>query len=155
MIWFHERIVDGRKAILYFDGKLKLEEGRDLIQRVHGRRKKMGDYPSGQFPMGAITVLKNAKLKARKVPELLKHRVDIDQTLYTFKNNLHADRNSLRDDAHMRGWMFANFVAMILYCNIYNILVGKEMLSSCSPAVIVMHLSRIYNLTVGDRWMLS
>ena len=58
-------------------------------------------------------------------------------------------------DTHMRGWMFTNFVAMILYCNIYNILVGKETLSSCSPAVIVMHLSRIYNLTVGDRWMLS
>jgi len=51
--------------------------------------------------------------------------------------------------------MFANFVAMLLNYKIYNMLVGKEMLSRYSPADIVMHLSRIYKLKVGGRWMLS
>ena len=155
VIWYHEHSVDGRKVILYFDEKLKMEEGRNLIQRVHGRRKKMSDYYSGQFSMGTITVLTNTTLKARKVFELLKHRVDIEQTFDTFKNTLHADRTYMRDDTHMQGWMFANFVAMLLYYKIYNMLVGKEMLSRYSPADIVMHLSRIYKLKVGDRWMLS
>ncbi len=155
VIWYHEHSVDGRNVILYFDEKLKMEEGRDLIQRVHGRRKKMSDYYSRQFSMGTITVLTNTTLKARKVFELLKHRVDIEQTFDTLKNTLHADRTYMRDDTHMQGWMFANFVAMLLYYEIYNLLVGKEMLSRYSPADIVMHLSRIYKLKVGGKWMLS
>ena len=44
---------------------------------------------------------------------------------------------------------------MLLYYKIYNLLIGKEMLSRYSPADIVMHLSRIYKLKVGGRWMLS
>lgn len=154
MIWHHEHSADGRKVILYFDEKRKMEEGRDLIQRVHGRRKKMSDYYSGQFSMETITVLTNTALKARKMFELLKHRVDIEQTFDTFKNTLHADRTYMRDDTHMQRWMFANFVAMLLYYKIYNMLVAKEMPSRYSPADIVMHLSRIYKLKVGDRWML-
>ena len=46
-------------------------------------------------------------------------------------------------------------MGVLLYYKIYNMLVGKEMLSRYSPADIVMHLSRIYKLKIGDRWMLS
>ena len=65
---------------------------------------------------------------ARKVFELLKHRVDIEQSFDTFKNTLHADRSYMRDDMHMQGWMLANFVAMLLYYRIYNMLIEKDML---------------------------
>jgi len=103
VIWYHEHSADGMRAILYFDEKLKMEEGRDLIQRVHVRSKKMSDYYSRQFSMGTITVLTNTTLRARKVLELLKHRVDIEQTFNTFKNKLHADRTYMCDDTHMQG----------------------------------------------------
>lgn len=51
--------------------------------------------------------------------------------------------------------MLANFVAMLLYYRIYNMLIEKDMLSRYSPANIIMHLSRIYKLKIDDRWMLS
>ncbi|MDG6934614.1 MAG: hypothetical protein JRN68_07925 [Nitrososphaerota archaeon] len=85
----------------------------------------MVDSHSWQFSMGTTTVLTNTTLKARKVFELPKHRVNVDHTLDTFRNSLHADSAYLRDETHIQGWMFANFVAMFLYCNICNLPVGK------------------------------
>jgi hypothetical protein len=155
VIWHHEHVVEGRRIILFFDEKLKTEEGKDLIQRMHGRRKRMRDYYSRQYSMGTIAVITNTALGARSVFELLKHRVDIEQSFDTFKNTLHADRSYMRDDMHMQGWMLANFVAMLLYYRIYNMLAGKDMLGRYSAADIIMHLSRIYKLKIEDRWMLS
>jgi hypothetical protein len=50
--------------------------------------------------MGTIAVITNIALSARSVFEMLKHRVDIEQSRH--KNTLHADRSYMRDDMHMQ-----------------------------------------------------
>ena len=155
VICHHEHGVDGRKAIPYFDEKLKMEDGRDLIQRVHGSRKKMSDYHTGQFSIATLTVLANTTLKARKVFELLKHRFDIEQTFGTFKSTLHVDRSYMRDDCQLNGWLLVNFIAMMLYCRIYNLLVSHKMLRKYSPVDVLWHLSRVQMLSVDVQWIMT
>ncbi|MFZ2412373.1 MAG: transposase, partial [Candidatus Methanoperedens sp.] len=50
-----------------------------------------------------------------RIFELLKSRVEIEVTFDTFKNVLNADRSYMRDDSAMEGWMFVNFIALLLY----------------------------------------
>lgn len=89
----------------------------------------MRDYDSRRLSMETIPVLTNIILKTKKVFELLKHRVDIEQTFGTFNNTLHANRTYMCVDTHVQRRMFANFITMRLYYKIYNMLVGKEMFS--------------------------
>jgi len=60
----------------------------------------MSEYYSRQYSMGTIAVITNIALSARSVFEMLKHRVDIEQSRH--KNTLHADRSYMRDDMHMQ-----------------------------------------------------
>jgi hypothetical protein len=86
---------------------------------------------------------------------LLKSRVGIESLFDTFKNTLHADRTYMRDDAHLEGWMFVNFISLLLYYRIYEVLLNKDLLKSFSPKDVILHLSRIYKVRIGEKWMLS
>ncbi|NJD77240.1 MAG: hypothetical protein FIB08_09130 [Candidatus Methanoperedens sp.] len=45
---------------------------------------------------------------------------------FTFKNVLNADRSYMRDDSAMEGWMFVNFIALLLYYKVYGLLLLKN-----------------------------
>ena len=86
---------------------------------------------------------------------MLKSRTDIEQSYDNFKNTIHADRTYMRDDFHLQGWMFVNFIALMMHYRIYGMLKKTDILSRYSPEDVIRHLDRIHMLRIGDQWKLS
>ncbi|MEM3844332.1 MAG: hypothetical protein QXU98_01290 [Candidatus Parvarchaeota archaeon] len=55
------------------------------------------------------------------------------------------------DDYELEEWMLVNFVSILLYYKVYNILRTKKMLKDYSPKDVLLHLSRIHEIKVGDQ----
>ena len=64
---------------------------------------------------------------------MFKSRVGTEQLHDTLKNTIHTDGSNIRDDCQLNGWLFVNFIAMMLYYRIYNLLVSHGMLKKYSP----------------------
>jgi len=155
VIWCYERKRNGRRIIVFLDEKLRAEEERDFVKWVDNGKRSIEEYYNLQFRSGTIAVITNSSFNPQRVFELLKSRVGIESLFDTFKNTLHADRTYMRDDAHLEGWMFVNFISLLLYYRIYEILLNKDLLKSFSPKDVILHLSRIYEVRIGEKWMLS
>jgi hypothetical protein len=157
VIWYSEGAPDGesRRVTLFLDNSLRTEEERDIISNVDGGRLSMREYYRRQPSMGTISVVTNTEFRAQRVFELLKSRVNVEQVFDTMKNTLHADRTYMRDDAHLQGWMLISFISLLLYYKVYGLLLGKELLERNSPRDVILHLSRVYKLRIGDGWNLS
>ena len=155
IVWHHTVKRGRRKVVLYFDPSLKIEEERDLLSRVEEGKSKMKEYFDRQRMFGTISVLTGTGMNAEEIYNLLKSRIDIEQLFDTFKNTLHADRTYMRDNHHMQGWMFVNYVAMLMYYRLYTELVSKKLLRKYSPHDVIIHLSRIEKLRIDGQWALS
>lgn len=154
-IWYDEHELKGRHIITFLDERLKAEEERSFILRVEGKKKTMDELYEKQYRMGTISVITDCEKKPQRVYELLKGRLEIEQVIDTFKNTLKADRTYMRDDHQMQGWMFINFISLLLHYKTYGLLLQKELLQKYSPKDVLMHLSRIHKLKIKDRWITS
>ena len=115
----------------------------------------MKEYFERQRKFGTIPVLTGTEMDAEEMYNLLKSRMDIEQLFDTFKSTLHADGTYMRDNNHMQGWMFVNFMAMLMYHRLCTELVSKKLLRKYSPHDIIIHLSRIEKLGIDGQWALS
>ncbi len=61
----------------------------------------------------------------------------------------------MRDDNQMQGWMFVNFIALILYYRIYAMLRKHDLLSRYSVHDVIDHLERVQMLKIGEEWKIS
>lgn len=165
IVWYYEykMKVGRRKVIVFIDDKLRAEEEKDLLSRIdvqrgkekEGAAEELAGFYENQYKLGTIAVVTNLEEDATKVFEILKSRVDIEQMYDVFKNTLHADRTYMRDDYQVEGWMFINFVSLLLYYKIYNMLVDRGLLKKYSPMDVLISLSRIHKLKLGDEWVIS
>ena len=105
--------------------------------------------------MGTISVITNLKVSGEIIYGMLKPRADIEQSYDTFKNTIHADRTYMRDDHQLQGWMFINFIALMLHYRIYGLLRSKGLLGKYSPQDVIEHLARVFMLKIGDEWKIS
>ena len=55
----------------------------------------------------------------------------------------------------MQGWMFVNFIALMLHYLIYNLLRKRDMLRHYSPRDVMEHLQRLSRLKIGEEWKYS
>ena len=162
VIWYREQKPKlnlekkaGRRVLLFLDDRLKAEEEKDFMSHVKAKRLGAEEYFERQFCMGTIAVITNCPFGAQRVFELLKERLEVEQVFDTFKNTLNADRSYMRDDLGLQGWMFVNFVALLLYYRLYDLLLQSEVLDKYSPRDVILHLSRVFKLRIGDKWVLS
>lgn len=155
VIWYYEYAVDGNKIVTFLDERLKVEEERDFLIRVNDGMLKIEDFHENESKFGTISIVTKTDLFPQRIFELLKSRVEIEVTFDTFKNVLNADRSYMRDDSAMEGWMFVNFVALLLYYKVYGLLMSRDFLSRCSPKDVILHLSRVFNVRMGNNWMVS
>ncbi len=51
--------------------------------------------------------------------------------------------------------MFINFVAILLYYKVYNLLVDKKALKKYSIKDVLLYLERVHKLKIGDKWITS
>lgn len=155
VIWHYEHATDGKRIVTFLDDRLKVEEERDFLIRAEGDKIKMDEFHENESKFGTISIITGTELTPQRIFELLKSRVEIEVTFDTFKNVLNADRSYMRDDSAMEGWMFVNFIALLLYYKVYGLLISKDVLSKCSPKDVILHLSRVFNVRIGDNWVVS
>lgn len=155
VVWHYERVMDGKRIVTFLDDKLKVEEERDFLIRVNEGMLKIEEFHENESKFGTISIVTKMDLSPQRIFELLKSRVELEVTFDTFKNVLNADRSYMRDDSAMEGWMFVNFVALLLYYKVYGLLISRDILSKCSPKDVILHLSRVFNVKIGDNWLIS
>lgn len=155
VIWYYERKVNEKRIVTFLDNRLKVEEEKDFLIRADGDKEKLGEFYENEKKFGTITIITGTGSSAQEIFELLKSRVEIEVVFDTFKNTLHADRSYMGDDFALEGWMFVNFIALLLYYKVYALLMSKNLLNNCSPKDVILHLSRVYKLKIGDNWVLS
>jgi hypothetical protein len=137
------------------DGRLKVDEEKDFLILTKDDKDKLNEFYENEKKFGTITIITGTNLGAQKNFELLKSRTEIEIVFDTFKNTLHADRSYMGDDFALEGWMFVNFIALLLYYKVYALLMSKDLLNNCSPKDVILHLSRVYKVKIGDDWVLS
>ncbi len=156
VIWHYERKTEDEKRIIVFlDEKLRVEEEKDLLLYVDKGGADIDKYYAREKMFGSIAIMTKTNYSSQKVFELLKSRVEIEILFDTFKNILQADRTYLRNAVQIEGWMFVNFISLLIYYQIYNSLLKNEMLKKYSVKDIIMHLSRIYKAKIGDKWQIA
>lgn len=153
VIWYYEQ--RKRRIIIYLDEELKAEEERCFILHVEEGKKDIEEFYEKQYRFGTIAVITNTEYPPERIFELLKSRSEIETLFDTYKNLLRADRSYLRDEHRMQGWMFINFVSLMLYYRIYLLLLEKGLLKKYSVKDVLVHLSRIFKLKIDGEWMLS
>lgn len=154
-IWYCRKMKGKRKVFLFLDERLKAEEERDLLTYVDEGKFEIEKVYEIYHRLGTIGVITNTDFEGKKVFDLLKGRVEIEQVFDMFKNILHADRTYIRGDVEMHGWMLINFISMLLYYRIYMNLVKKDLLKKLSVKDTIVHLSRIFKLKINNEWILS
>ena len=141
-------IKDGKKQYQIED------EGTQLKIYIY-EKFSFENFMKIQHRQGSISVITDLPASGERIYNLLKSRIEIEQMIDTFKNILHADRTYMRDDYQMEGWMFINFISLLFYYKIYNVLVSKELLKKYSPKKVLLELSRIRKIKVMDKWNTS
>jgi transposase len=160
-IWYYNYEISdgnlkGKNLYVFLDIKLKAEEEKDYLSRIGNDDKySFESFMNIQHRQGTISVISDLDLPGERIYYLLKSRIEIEQMFDVFKNTLHADRSFMRDDYHMEGWMFINFIALLFYYKIYNLLSKKELLKKHSPKNVLLELSRIRKLKILDNWHTS
>lgn len=152
-----------RRAILFFDERLRTEEEMGALDRAdkvpvakaEEKELLLSKFYEGQFAMGTITVLTNTSESAQKVYAYLKARVNIELSFDAFKNVLEADKTYARSDEQLYGWMFINYLSLLLYYELYGLLVTGDLLSHFSPKDLVLHFSRVYRVNLDSEVLVS
>ena len=150
-IFYRKYPSSGKTMFTFRNDFLKAEEEKDFI----GRNKSAKRFEAIRDRMGTISVITNLKVSGEIAYNMLKSRTDIEQSYDTFKNTIHGDRTYMRDDQQLQGWIFVNFIALILHYRIYNMLKEKGILKRYSPEDVIEHLERVDMLKIGDEWKIS
>jgi transposase len=155
VIWYYEHIIDEKRIVTFLDERLKVEEEKDLLIRVDEKKHELAEFYENQFKFGTISIITKTEFSPQKIYEFLKSRVNIEVVFDTFKNVLKADRSYMRGDSEFEGWEFINFIALLLYYEVYMLLVSKNLLSKYSPKDVILHLARVQKLRIGTNWHLA
>ena len=135
---------------------MKAEEEKDYLSRIEDNdAETLETFFKVQYRMGTISVITDLDKSGERIYNLLKSRAEIETMFDAFKNVLNADRSYMRDDYHMEGWMFINFVALVFYYRLYRLLADNSLLKKFSPGDVFIHLSRVYRLKIQDQWVTS
>ena len=104
----------------FWNDFLKAKEDKDFIRRNGEVSESV--LAKARERMGIISVITNLRVSGEIVYDMLKFRTEIERSYDTFKNTIHADRSYMRDDHQLQGWMFVNFIALMLHYRIYAML---------------------------------
>jgi len=163
VVWHYSYPVEqgklkGKRIIVFLDERLKTEEEKDYITRMEDNEKSgntLDSFYELQYRQGTIAVITDLTNGAKRIYDLLKSRPEIENMFDVFKNILEADKTYMQDDHQMEGWMFINFLSLIFYYRLYNLLSNHNLLKKYSPKDILLHLSRVKKLNIQDEWIVS
>lgn len=157
-IWFYQQRWGNRDIIVFLNNDLKNEEEQDYLDRIqtHPEKYTYEEFKEKSKAFGTFAVLTNLTGKtAEDIYNLYKARINIECAADTLKNLLQADKSYMRDATSLEGWMFINFLALVWYYKIYQLLVNHNMLSKYSPKDILMKLVDVRKLKINNSWHLA
>ena len=128
---FHDRPIfyskyerSGRTMYTFRNDSLKAEEKGYLR-----REKSSAKFRTIRERMGTISVITNLNVSGEIVYDMLKSRMEVEHAYEMLKSTIHADRSYMRDDHQMQGWMFVNFIALVMHYCIHAMLRKHDALS--------------------------
>ena len=156
-----------RKIIVFHDPRLRNEEEASYLQRVSDKTKgyTMERFQEKQFTFGTMAMVYNLEshrgeeddkaieTQPQTIYEKYKSRMEVETVFDMYKNLLQADKSYMQSDDVFEAWVFINHLATILYYKIFNIIKEKQKLGTISPKDLLMRLSRVSKLRIGDEWM--
>ncbi|ODS39696.1 hypothetical protein BEH94_06825 [Candidatus Altiarchaeales archaeon WOR_SM1_SCG] len=167
-IWHYSKTNGDEQIITFLDEKLKAEETTTLVSVVnHLKTKKKTDEIAKKinnfemklyeedYKLGAITVRTNCDKSAEEVYGLLKSRMDIEKVFDIFKNILESDRNYMRDDKQLDGFLFVSFIALLMYYRVYAKLIEKKLLNQYSVLDVIEYLKRAHIMKIGKKFQFA
>ncbi len=84
-----------------------------------------------------------------------KDRENIEVAFDTLKNELENDKTYLDDDDAVRGYFFISFLSLYLYYKILNLLRKAELVDKISVNEVLLELSKVYEIHLGEKRKLS
>jgi transposase len=157
-IWYYSYESDKGRVYLFYDEELKYKEERDYLDRIekYPEEYSMESFYKSYIRFGTLAILtKNIKLSAEEVYRKYKSRNEIEVMIKTIKKTLEVDASYMRDKESYEGWMFLNFLKLIYYYRIYNLLLKKKMLSKYSVKDVLMHMKEIRKVRINEEWYVA
>lgn len=144
---------------LFLDDRLKLEEERSFLNRIDIQKEEklsIKEFHEKAHTFGTFSILTNLTGKTPlEIYELYKSRMEVETAFDAFKNTLQADRTYMQNDQCLEGWMFINYLALLVYWRILKLLVKKDLLSKVSIKDLLIHLSYIKKIRINGEWQLA
>ena len=151
-IFYRKYQSNGHTMYTFRNDFLKAEEEKGFLARSGSPAR----FRALRDRMGTISVITNLKVSGEIVYGMLKSRTDIEQSYDTFKNTIYVDRTYMRDDQQVQGWIFVNFIALLMHYRIYALMRSKDLIRKYSPEDVLEHLGRVFMLKVGGgAWKIS
>lgn len=156
-IWYDEREENGKRAIVYLNESLRIEEENDYLDRIESSPEEYTKegFEEKEFRFGTLSILTNLGSSAEEIYKTYKARIEIEKVANVLKNTLEVDRSYMQNESNLEGWMFINHIALTLYYKIYNVLLKKELLTKYTPIDILDYLSTIKKIKINGNWELA
>jgi transposase len=157
-IWFKNIAVEQDSLTLFLDEDLRVNEEKDYLDRIN---KYPEDYSQKSFfdrqiRMGALALMTNIDdFGAEALFQTYKSRCEVEQQFDVYKDFLKADRLYVHSTESVKGWLFINHIALIVYYSIFRSLKQKKLLSKISVEDVIEHLAHINKVKIKDKWILQ
>lgn len=156
IIWYYQKIKNGKRIIIYKNDALKNEEINDYLRRCETLPEKYNTevFYQKQYKFGTVAFITN--LEDNQTPESIyisyKNRNQIEVMIDVFKNIFNADKTYMQDDDAIEGWMFINFIVMHWYYKILHHLKALKLNAKYSPKDIINFLIDIKKVKINGKW---
>lgn len=140
---------------LFEDVKLRAEEETTFIHLLNEGKRKKKEYPKEAKKFGKIAILTNLDLEGETTYLMNKERENIEVAFDALKNELENDKTYLNDDDAIRGYFFTSFLSLYLYHKILNLIRKKELTDKISVNEVLLELSKVYEIHLGEKKKLS
>jgi len=151
----------GRKRIglnflyLFEDVKLRAEEETTFLHLMNEKKRNIEEYKEEAKKIGKIAILSNRDVGGETIYLMWKDRENIEIAFDALKNELENDKTYLDDDDAVRGYFFISFLSLYLYYKILNLLRKAELLEKVSVNEVLLELSKVYEIHLGEKRKLS
>lgn len=147
---------DGKILYVFLDDRLKFEEEQSYLNRIDIQKEdkvSIKEFHKAAHTFGTFAILTNLSEKTPlEIYQIYKSRMEVETAFDAFKNTLQADRSYMQNDQSLEGWMFINYLSLLVYWRILKLLVSKEMLSKVSVKDLLIHLSYLKKIRINGEW---
>ncbi len=154
---YHKRLIhagkremDGIALYLYEDVDLAAEEEKILYRLLEEGQIDREDLKKKLKRAGRILIASSLTAEPQEIYDLYTSRNLVEEHFAAFERLIQVDKLYLRDATAILGHVFVGFLCLYLYCQILNRIKQAEMTPHLSPQGLLLKLSKVYAVSVGE-----